>query len=155
VVPTNSINTSTLTTENPPSNENDTSITSTTTSSSISPTNSSSTTETTPIDTSYTTVELDKLPSYPGGLDNFYEYISTNFEKPELESVGTVTVLVSFVIEIDGSLTNINVIRNPGYGLDHEALRVLKSLKTKWIPGVKDGEKVRTKYTLPIKIKND
>ena len=60
--------------------------------------------------------------------------------------------MVSFVIEKDGSMSDIKVLRNPGYGLDKEAVRVLKSLKTKWKPGVKDGQFVRTQYTLPIKI---
>ena len=49
-------------------------------------------------------------------------------------------------------MTDIKVLRNPGYGLDKEAVRVLKSLKTKWKPGIKDGQNVRTQYTLPIKI---
>ena len=62
------------------------------------------------------------------------------------------SVSVSFVIEKDGSMTDIKVLRNPGYGLDKEAIRVLKALKTKWKPGVKNGKYVRTQYTLPIKI---
>jgi periplasmic protein TonB len=95
---------------------------------------------------------LDTQPQYPGGMKKFYEYVGNNFEKPEIEDVETVSVNVSFVIEKDGSMTDIKVLRNPGYGLDKEAIRVLKSLKTKWSPGIKDGKKVRTQYTLPIKI---
>jgi protein TonB len=57
-----------------------------------------------------------------------------------------------FVIEKDGSMTDIKVLRNPGYGMDKEAIRVLKSLKTKWKPGIKDGQKMRTQYTLPITV---
>lgn len=97
-------------------------------------------------------VLLDVQPEYPGGIKKFYEYVGRNFEKPNLEDVETVTVNVSFVIEKDGSMTDIKVLRNPGYGLDKEAIRVLKSLKTKWTPGVKDGQYVRTQYTLPIKV---
>ena len=99
-----------------------------------------------------TTAELDYLPEFPGGIKKFYEYVGTNFEKPELDGIATVKVLMSFVIEKDGSLTDIKVLRNPGYGLDTEAIRVLKSLKTKWKPGLKDGQKMRTQYTLPITV---
>jgi protein TonB len=60
---------------------------------------------------------------------------------------------MSFVIEKDGSMTDIKVVRNPGYGLDKEAIRVLKSLRTKWSAGMKNGKKVRTQYTLPILVK--
>lgn len=96
------------------------------------------------------TAALDKLPEYPGGIAKFYQYVAYNFEKPEVNT--TVQVLVSFVIERDGSMTDIRVLRNPGYGLDKEALRVLKSLKIKWAPGMKGGKAMRTQYTLPIKV---
>jgi len=95
---------------------------------------------------------LDVQPEYPGGIKKFYEYVGNNFEKPSIDDVEKISVYVSFVIEKDGSMTDIKVLRNPGYGLDKEAIRVLKSLKTKWKPGVKDGQKVRTQYTLPITI---
>jgi protein TonB len=49
-------------------------------------------------------------------------------------------------------MTNIEVLQNPGYGLDREAIRVLKSLKTKWTPGILKGKPVRTSYNLPIVI---
>lgn len=93
---------------------------------------------------------LDKMPEFPGGINGFYKYVGDNFEKPEIDH--TVTVLISFVIEKDGSITDIKVLRNPGYGLDKEAIRVLKSLKTKWKPGIKSGQPVRVLYQLPIKI---
>jgi periplasmic protein TonB len=99
------------------------------------------------------TTELDKLPEFPNGMDKFYKYVSDNFTKPELEEAFMFTVLVVFIIEENGSMTNIRVTRNPGYGMGEEAIRVLKSLKVKWSPGIKDGKPVRTFYTLPIKIK--
>jgi protein TonB len=105
---------------------------------------------------SYTSVELDKLPEFPGGIEKFYQYVGNNFEKPEYLATGTtIAVHVAFVIEKDGSMTNIKVLRNPGYGLGNEAIRVLKSLKTKWTAGIKNGDKVRTEYVLPIKVKID
>lgn len=100
-----------------------------------------------------TTNELDRLPEYPGGIKKFYEYVGYNFEKPEVdESLGAVSVIMSFVIEKDGSMSSIRVLRSSDKNLEREAIRVLKSLKVKWSPGYKDGEKMRTLYTLPIKI---
>jgi periplasmic protein TonB len=96
---------------------------------------------------------LDKLPEFPGGIDKFRQYIGDHFEKPEADIEKTVTVYVSFVIEKDGSMTDIKVLKDPGYGLANEAIRVFKSLKTKWKAGILDGEKVRTAYSLPIAIK--
>ncbi len=95
---------------------------------------------------------LDKQPEFPGGIKKFYEYVGRNFDKPNIDEMESVSVNVSFVIEKDGSMTDIKVLRNPGYGLDKEAIRVLKSLRTKWTPGVKNGQYVRTQYTLPIRI---
>lgn len=95
---------------------------------------------------------LDVLPTFPGGIDKFYKYVGNNFEKPEFDEGVKLTVLVAFVIEIDGSLSDIRVVENPGRGLDKEAIRVLKSLRTKWRPGIKDGKPVRTLYSLPITV---
>jgi periplasmic protein TonB len=95
---------------------------------------------------------LDKIPTFPGGIDKFREFVGNNFQKPDFDEEKTVTVYVSFVIELDGSLSNIKVLKDPGYGLGKEAIRVLNSLKTKWTAGILDGEKVRTTYTLPIAI---
>lgn len=97
-----------------------------------------------------TTAVLDKLPEFPGGMKKFYTYVGQNFEKPELEVSKTMKIFVSFVIEKDGSMTDIKVVKDPGYGLGLEAIRVLKSLKTKWSPGILNGKSVRTSYNLPI-----
>lgn len=95
---------------------------------------------------------LDKMPTFPGGINKFREFVGNNFQKPDFDEEKKVTVYVSFVIELDGSLSNIKVIKDPGFGLGKEAIRVLNSLKTKWTAGILDGEKVRTTYTLPIAI---
>ena len=100
-------------------------------------------------------VALDKLPEFPGGINKFYNYVGNNFEKPEIEGTNTFRVYVSFVIEKDGSMTDIKVIRDPGFGLGKEAIRVLKSLKTKWSPGMMGSNPVRTSYNLPITVKMD
>ena len=98
-------------------------------------------------------VALDKLPEFPGGINKFYLYVGNNFEKPEIEDTNSIRIFVSFVIEKDGSMTDIQVKKDPGYGLGKEAIRVLKSLKTKWSPGMIDGKAVRTAYNLPITVK--
>lgn len=98
---------------------------------------------------------LDKMPEFPGGMAKFYTYVGNNFNRPELDAERTLKVYVSFVIERDGSITDITVIKDPGYGLGKEAVRVLKSLKTKWTPGILNGKTVRTAYNLPITIKTE
>jgi protein TonB len=97
-------------------------------------------------------LSLDKLPEFPGGINKFYSYVGNNFEKQEIDGSGSIRVYVSFVIERDGSMTDIQVKRDPGYGLGKEAVRVLKSLKTKWSPGMIAGKPVRTAYNLPINV---
>ncbi|RBN50219.1 energy transducer TonB [Flavobacterium psychrolimnae] len=97
-------------------------------------------------------LSLDKLPEFPGGINKFYSYVGNNFEKQEIDGSGSIRVYVSFVIERDGSMTDIQVKKDPGYGLGKEAVRVLKSLKTKWSPGMIAGKPVRTAYNLPINV---
>lgn len=109
------------------------------------------TTITTPSNTPVKPSELDREPTFPGGMKNFYDYIGRHFEKQELNEDGeTIRVLVSFVIERNGIMTDIEVTENTNDAVSKEAIRVLKSLKTKWEPGYKDKQPVRTRYTLPI-----
>ncbi|MBS7255563.1 energy transducer TonB [Flavobacterium branchiicola] len=95
---------------------------------------------------------LDKMPEFPGGMSKFYSYVGNNFTRPELDVERILKVYVYFVIEKDGSITDIIVKNDPGYGMGKEAIRVLKSLKTKWSPGILNGKPVRTAYNLPITI---
>ena len=95
---------------------------------------------------------LDKQPLFPGGIERFYAYVGRTYIKPELDEPQTVRILVSFIIEKDGTMTDIKVISRTTTELNNEAIRVLKSLKTKWTAGVKDGQNVRTQYTLPITV---
>ncbi len=98
-------------------------------------------------------ISVDVKPEFPGGMEKFYKYVATNFDASDLESETVVSIVVSFVVEKDGSISDIRVLRNPGQGLDKEAIRVLKSLKTKWKPGQINGQPVRSYYSLPIKVK--
>lgn len=96
---------------------------------------------------------LDRQPMFPGGMPAFYQYVGNNFDKPDLNEAKPIRIFVSFVIEKDGSMTDIEVKNKPGYALEKEAIRVLKSLKKKWEPGMRRGEPVRVLYTLPIVVK--
>ena len=98
------------------------------------------------------TTELDRQPMFPGGMQRFGEYVGNHFEKSEMEENQTVKIYVSFIIEVDGSMTSIQVNRKGIEKLDNEAIRVLKSLRTKWSAGYKDNQPVRTQFTLPITV---
>ena len=98
---------------------------------------------------------VDTQPSYPGGIERFYTYVGRTFNKPEYDEPTTIKLLVQFVIERDGALSNIVVLSNTNDNLNNEAIRVLKSLKIKWNAGIKDGQTVRTQYTLPITVMSE
>ena len=97
----------------------------------------------------YNTAGIEVKPEFPGGMDKFYKYVGNNYQTPE--DVPSGKVYVSFVVEKDGSLTDIKVIRDMGYGSGAEAIRVLKRCP-KWAPGEQNGKKVRCTYQLPISI---
>lgn len=100
-----------------------------------------------------TTAMLDRQPMFPGGMQELYKYVANNFEKPDVDDAAAIRIFVSFVIEKDGSMTDIIVKNKPGAAFEKEAVRVLKSLRKKWTPGVKNGQPMRVMYTLPITIK--
>ena len=97
-------------------------------------------------------VSLDMMPMPEGGMAGFRKYLSNTIQYPNLalESGIQGTVLVTFVVEKDGSLTDIKVNNKVGGGLDEEAMRVLKKSK-KWTPGVQNGQAVRVRYSVPVK----
>lgn len=92
---------------------------------------------------------LDQAPQFPGGVGKFIETVGERFRAPDATSADVMKVYVSFVVEKDGSMSTIKVMRDP-HNMGAEAIRVLKSIKTKWKPGRKNGKDVRTAYTLPI-----
>jgi TonB family protein len=101
----------------------------------------------------YDHVSLKTPPTYPGGIQSFYNWLGNNMKYPAMASENNIqgTVYVTFTIEKDGSLTDIKIEgRKLGYGTDEEAVRVLK-LSKPWNPGVLDDKPVRVKYNIPIK----
>jgi periplasmic protein TonB len=100
----------------------------------------------------YNTAGIEVKPDFPGGMEKFYKFVGKNYQVPEEEGLKG-KVFVSFVVEKDGSLTDIKVIRDIGYGTGKEAIRVLKSCP-RWNPGEQNGKKVRVLYSLPINIQS-
>lgn len=103
-------------------------------------------------DTVYNTAGIEVKPEFPGGVDEFYKFIGKNYNTPKSAGLKG-KIYVTFVIEKDGSLTDIKVLRDIGYGTGKEAIRVLK-LSPKWLPGEQGGKKVRCTYSLPISIES-
>ena len=100
----------------------------------------------------YNTAGIEVKPDFPGGLEKFYKFIGKNFQVPEEDGLKG-KIFVTFVVEKDGSLTDIKVLRDIGYGTGKEAIRVLKSCP-RWNPGEQNGKKVRVLYSLPISIQS-
>ncbi|SDE25900.1 protein TonB [Mucilaginibacter pineti] len=94
---------------------------------------------------------LDVMPEPYGGAAAWSKFLQRTIRYPgaAVDQGVSGKVILSFVIEKDGQLSNIKVDRGVGYGLDEEALRVLKLAKA-WKPGMQNGQPVRVKYTIPI-----
>ena len=97
----------------------------------------------------------EKMPSFPGGESKLLEFIEKNTRYPrEAREKGIQgRVFVSFVIEQDGSISNVEVLHGIGGGCDEEAVRVIKSMP-KWNPGKQHGKTVRVSYRIPVYFKN-
>ena len=96
-------------------------------------------------------INLEVQPACPGGIAKFYAYLSKAIRYPEAAQEAGLQgkVFVSFIVEKDGSLTDIKVEKKLGNGTDEEAVRVLKA-SPKWNPGIQNGREVRVKYNIPI-----
>lgn len=96
-------------------------------------------------------VTAEFMPEFPGGTAALMKYLGTNIKYPtisqEMGSKGR--VIVQFVVDKDGTITNPEVVRGVDAYLDKEAIRVISSMP-KWKPGVQNGKKVRVKYTVPV-----
>lgn len=94
---------------------------------------------------------VDEMPSFPGGLNGLMTFLAQNMVYPVTAQENGVQgrVTVSFVVETDGSITDVKVARSVDPFLDREAMRIVKAMP-KWTPGKKDGKPVRVKYTVPV-----
>lgn len=97
----------------------------------------------------------EQMPAFPGGQKALMEYLAENIHYTDemVESCTQGRVVITFVVEKDGSITKAEVVKGIDPAFDEEALRVVKSMP-KWIPGKLNGEPVRTKYTVPINFRS-
>ena len=95
----------------------------------------------------------EQMPTYEGGDAALLKYLGENLKLPEeyKERGMQGRMVVGFIVEKDGSLTNVKVLRAVDIALDAEVLRVVKGMP-KWIPGRHNGQRVRVRYLLPIHI---
>lgn len=94
---------------------------------------------------------VEQMPMFPGGDAALMQYLKQNIHYPAVAAENGVQgrVVVGFVVERDGSITDVNVLRSVDPSLDKEAVRVVKSMP-KWNPGKQNGSAVRVKYQVPV-----
>lgn len=94
---------------------------------------------------------VEQMPQFPGGDAALFEYLSTHIKYPTIAEENGVQgrVIVTFVVERDGSITDVKVVKSVDPSLDKEASRVVKGMP-RWIPGKQNGAPVRVKYTVPV-----
>ena len=99
-------------------------------------------------------MSVEKTPEFPGGVNAMMDYLRGNLKYPESAKKNKQEgrVFIGFIVEKDGSVSNVKVLRGVCEELDSEAVRVVKSMPT-WIAGRDKGEPVRVQYTLPIVFK--
>ena len=94
---------------------------------------------------------VEQMPEYPGGMPALIDYLTQNVkypsdaEKQKIEGI----VIATFIVEKDGSISNVEVVKPVFPSLDSEAIRVITGMAN-WTPGKQKGETVRVKFTLPI-----
>lgn len=97
----------------------------------------------------YNTAGIDVRPEFPGGVEAMNSFIKQNFKSPKEGLKGKVYAM--FIIEKDGSLSDIKILRDIGYETGAEAIRVIK-LFPKWSPGKQNNKNVRVLYSIPMVI---
>ena len=97
---------------------------------------------------------VEEMPQFPGGQAALLEYLAKNIKYPVVAEENGVQgrVIVTFVVERDGSITDVRVVKSVDPSLDKEAARVVKSMP-KWQPGKQNGSAVRVKYTVPVQFR--
>ena len=94
---------------------------------------------------------VEDMPTFPGGVTELMNYLSKNTHYPAATKRDGIQgrVVVSFIVEPDGSISNVKLVRSVDANLDREALRVVSEMPN-WTPGKQGGNKVRVRYSLPI-----
>lgn len=99
----------------------------------------------------YNASSVDSRPEYPGGINKFNIFLTKTYVMPKkaVENEAMGGIFTTIVIEKDGTLSDIKVLRDFGYGSGEEVLRVMK-LSPKWTPAIKGGKRVRCLYSFPF-----
>jgi len=97
---------------------------------------------------------VDRMPSFPGGEKELMEYLAKNIVYPNVAREANIqgTVVLTFVVGKDGSITDVGILKDIGGGCTKEAMRVVKSMP-RWSPGEMKGNNVRVRFTLPVKFR--
>ena len=98
-------------------------------------------------------VAVEVEPSFPGGMRAFLNYVAENYQFPPAAKEQGVNgkVILNFIVEKDGTLSNIKIVRDLGFGTGPEAVRILEKSPV-WKPGIQNGRPVRVSYSLPINL---
>lgn len=94
---------------------------------------------------------VEDMPQYPGGMQALFSYLQENITYPKDAQEKKISgrVLVTFIVEKDGSISSVETVKSVFPSLDEEAVRIVKGMPN-WKPGKQNGKVVRVKYTLPI-----
>jgi protein TonB len=97
------------------------------------------------------TENIEAFPEFEGGMKAWAKYLQRNLRYPDLAEQNGVQgkVIINFIVERDGSISNVTVVNGPGYGLNDEAVRVIKK-SPNWKPGRQNGQNVRVRFSIPI-----
>lgn len=95
---------------------------------------------------------VQQQAQYPGGMQAFANYLQQHLKYPAeaQKAKASGKVYIQFIVNTDGTSSNVEVLKGAGYGMDEEATSVIKSI-TNWVPGMQDGQKVKSRFTIPIK----
>lgn len=96
-------------------------------------------------------LSVEVNPTFAGGVSEMYKFLNKTLKYPSAAQRANVSgrVYMTFIVEKDGSITDVQVLKSVGFGLDEEATRAIK-LMPKWIPGKQNGRNVRVKFTMPV-----
>lgn len=99
----------------------------------------------------YIPIELEIKPEFPGGIVKFHKFITDNYKKSNKKPTLQGKLFATFIIEKDGTLSDIKIVQDIGFGTGDELIRILK-LSAKWKPGKQKNKEVRTLYSLVFTI---
>lgn len=102
----------------------------------------------------YNLTSIEVMPDYPGGIGEFLKWVGSTYKFPAAAKNANVSgrMIVQFVVEKDGRLSDIKAVRDLGYGTGEAAVELLATSKL-WKPGIQNGKPVRVQYTLPLMLK--